>query len=170
MICTELSLLTVNIWQQALQTRNKFHFLEQGQALYTGKNVDTFHPIVYGEEIVADDSDEDSARYNTLLLLAYQNPNYSEKSQILIARTFNRGCASGSLNATLARGKVILCFESRSQRSNIIARRTVLDVKGVGLIFAQSPTKDVTLSLDIPCIQVDFAIGTYLLTYMESSR
>lgn len=113
-----------------------------GQALYTGKNVDTFHPIVYGEEIVADDSDEDSAR----------------------------GCASGSLNATLARGKVILCFESRSQRSNIIARRTVLDVKGVSLIFAQSPTKDVTLSLDIPCIQVDFAIGTYLLTYMESSR
>ncbi|KAG6779562.1 hypothetical protein POTOM_015954 [Populus tomentosa] len=113
-----------------------------GQALYTGKNGDTFHPIVYGEEIVADDSDEDSAR----------------------------SCDSGSLNATLARGKVILCFESRSQRSNTIARRTVLDVKGVGLIFAQSPTKDVTLSLDIPCIQVDFAIGTYLLTYMESSR
>ncbi|KAG6777895.1 hypothetical protein POTOM_017736 [Populus tomentosa] len=169
-IVIALSLLTVNTWQQALQTRNKFYFLKQGQALYTGKNGDTFHPIVYGEEIVADDSDEDSARYNTLLLLAYQNPNYSEKIQILIARTFNRSCDSGSLNATLARGRVILCFESRSQRSNIIARRTVLDVKGVGLIFAQSPTKDVTLSLDIPCIQVDFAIGTYLLTYMESSR
>ncbi|KAJ6766012.1 PROPROTEIN CONVERTASE SUBTILISIN/KEXIN [Salix purpurea] len=114
----------------------------QGQALYTGKNVDTFHPIVYGEDIAAEDSDEDRAR----------------------------SCDSGSLNATSARGKVILCFGSRSQRSNIIARRTVLDVKGVGLIFAQFPTKDVTLSLDIPCIQVDFAIGTYLLTYMESSR
>ncbi|KAJ6707939.1 hypothetical protein OIU85_028234 [Salix viminalis] len=113
-----------------------------GQALYTGKSVDTFHPIVYGEDIAAEDSDEDRAR----------------------------SCDSGSLNATSARGKVILCFGSRSQRSNIIARRTVLDVKGVGLIFAQFPTKDVTLSLDIPCIQVDFAIGTYLLTYMESSR
>uniref|UniRef100_A0A6N2MUX1 Subtilisin-like protease fibronectin type-III domain-containing protein n=1 Tax=Salix viminalis TaxID=40686 RepID=A0A6N2MUX1_SALVM len=112
-----------------------------GQALYTGKSVDTFHPIVYGEDIAAEDSDEDRAR----------------------------SCDSGSLNATSARGKVILCFGSRSQRSNIIARRTVLDVKGVGLIFAQFPTKDVTLSLDIPCIQVDFAIGTYLLTYMESS-
>ncbi|KAJ6739144.1 hypothetical protein OIU74_003995 [Salix koriyanagi] len=113
-----------------------------GQALYTGKNVDTFHPIVYGEDIAAEGSDEDRAR----------------------------SCDSGSLNATSARGKVILCFGSRSQRSNIIARRTVLDVKGVGLVFAQFPTKDVTLSLDIPCIQVDFAIGTYLLTYMESSR
>ncbi|KAJ6385976.1 hypothetical protein OIU77_029023 [Salix suchowensis] len=113
-----------------------------GQALFTGKNADTFHPIVYGEDIVADNSYEDSAR----------------------------SCDSGSLNATLARGKVILCFESRSQRSNIVARRTVLDVKGVGLIFAQFPTKDVTLSLDIPSIQVDLAIGTYLLTYMEASR
>ncbi|KAJ6671438.1 hypothetical protein OIU85_015205 [Salix viminalis] len=113
-----------------------------GQALFTGKNADTFHPIVYGEHIVADNSYEDSAR----------------------------SCDSGSLNATLARGKVILCFESRSQRSNIVARRTVLDVKGVGLIFAQFPTKDVTLSLDIPSIQVDLAIGTYLLTYMEASR
>ncbi|KAG5239028.1 subtilisin protease [Salix suchowensis] len=113
-----------------------------GQALFTGKNADTFHPIVYGEDIVADNSYEDSAR----------------------------SCDSGSLNATLARGKVILCFESRSQRSNIVARRTVLDVKGVGLIFAQFPTKDVTLSLDIPSIQVDLAIGTYLLTYIEASR
>ena len=52
-----------------------FYFLKQGQALYTGKNVDTFHPIVYGEDIAADNSDEDRARYFTLLLLAYQNPN-----------------------------------------------------------------------------------------------
>ena len=102
--------------------------------------------------------------------MAYQKPKYAEKWKLLIGFTFNRSCDSGSLNATLARGKVILCFESRSQRSNIVARRTVLNVKGVGLIFAQFPTKDVALSLDIPCIQVDFAIGTYLLTYMESTR
>ncbi|CAK7329616.1 unnamed protein product [Dovyalis caffra] len=129
-----------------------------GQALYAGKNSHTFHPIVYGENIAADNSYEDSA-----------SPKYAEKRQLLIGCTRNRSCDSGSLNATLARGKVILCFESRSQRSNIIARRTVLDVKGVGLIFAQFPTKDVSLSLDIPSIQVDFAIGTYLLTYMEAS-
>ncbi|KAJ6716843.1 PROPROTEIN CONVERTASE SUBTILISIN/KEXIN [Salix koriyanagi] len=71
-----------------------------GQALFTGKNADTFHPIVYGEDIVADNSYEDSAR----------------------------SCDSGSLNATLARGKTF------------------------------------------PSIQVDLAIGTYLLTYMEASR
>ncbi|KAH8498211.1 hypothetical protein H0E87_017224 [Populus deltoides] len=81
-----------------------------GQALFTGKNVDTFHPIVYGEYSVADNSYEGSAR----------------------------SCDSGSLNATLARGKF--------------------------------PAKGVTLSLDIPSIQVDFAIETYPLTYMEASR
>ncbi|KAJ6692769.1 hypothetical protein OIU79_014496 [Salix purpurea] len=112
-----------------LQFNNVAAEIKLGQALFTGKNADTFHPIVYGEDIVADNSYEDSAR----------------------------SCDSGSLNATLARGKVILCFESRSQRSNVVARRTVLDVKGVGLIFAQFPTKDVTLSLDIPSIQPDIA-------------
>ncbi len=84
--------------------------------------------------------------------------------------TFNRSCDSGTLNATLARGKVVLCFQSRSQRSAIIASSTVLDVQGAGIIFAQFPTKDVTISWDIPCVQVDFAIGTSLLTYMEMTR
>ncbi|KAJ8763391.1 hypothetical protein K2173_002274 [Erythroxylum novogranatense] len=112
-----------------------------GQGLYTGKNVYTFHPIVYGEDIVASGEDEEKAR----------------------------SCDSGTLNATLARGKVILCFQSRSQRSSMIARQTVLDVQGIGVIFAQFPTKDVSVSLDIPCVQVDFVIGTSLLTYMAGS-
>ncbi|KAJ9132803.1 hypothetical protein P3X46_033636 [Hevea brasiliensis] len=113
-----------------------------GQALYTGNNLDEFHPLVNGEDIAASDADADSAR----------------------------SCEPGTLNATLARGKVIVCFQSWSQRSGTTARRTVLDVQGVGLIFAQFPDKDVILSLDIPSVQVDFAIATYLLAYMEASR
>lgn len=84
--------------------------------------------------------------------------------------TFNRSCDSGTLNATLARGKVVLCFQSRSQRSAAVAANTVLDVQGAGVIVAQFPTKDVTLTWDIPCVQVDFAIGTSLLTYMDMAR
>lgn len=112
-----------------------------GQASYTGKDVNKFYPIVNGEDIAAVDADEDSAR----------------------------SCDYGSLNATLARGKVVLCFQSQPQRSAAYAARAVLDIEGVGVIFAQFPTKDVTLFLGIPCVQVDFIIGTYLLTYMEST-
>ncbi|KAK2978280.1 hypothetical protein RJ640_017131 [Escallonia rubra] len=113
-----------------------------GQALYTGKDVNNFYPIVYGEDIVATDADEDNAR----------------------------SCDEGSLNATLARGKVVLCFQSRSLRSVASAARNVQNVEGVGLIFAQFPTKDVPLSMGIPCVQVDFTMGTYLLTYIGTAR
>ncbi|XP_030522893.1 subtilisin-like protease SBT3.9 isoform X1 [Rhodamnia argentea] len=113
-----------------------------GQAFYTSGLRDRFYPIVYGEDIASTISDEDSAR----------------------------SCDDGSLNATLARGKVVLCFQSRSQRSATVAISTVTAVEGIGLIFAQFPSKDVTVSSRIPCVQVDFTIGTSLLTYMEATR
>ncbi|KAK2665430.1 hypothetical protein Ddye_004004 [Dipteronia dyeriana] len=114
-----------------------------GQAFYTGKgNLNKFHPFVYGEDIAAFNAKEDSAG----------------------------SCDSGSLNATLARGKVVICFQSRSQRSATIAANTVLKVHGAGLVFAQFPTKDVQFSFDIPIVQVDFTIGTSILTYMELNR
>ncbi|BBH09328.1 Subtilase family protein, partial [Prunus dulcis] len=70
-----------------------------------------------------------------------------------------------------AGGKMILCFQSRTQRLAITAIRTVMKVKGAGLIFAQFPSKDVSLSSgSLPCVQVDFAIGTYLLTYIGATR
>lgn len=83
---------------------------------------------------------------------------------------FDRSCDSGTLNETLARGKVVLCFQSRSQRLAIVAARTVLSVKGVGVIFAESPSKDVSSSWNLPYVQVDFTIGTTILTYMATTR
>lgn len=71
---------------------------------------------------------------------------------------------------TLVRGKVVICFQSQYQRSAATAARTVLDTGGAGLIFAKFPTKDVHFSFVIPCVQVDFAIGTSILTYMEANR
>ncbi|VVA33197.1 PREDICTED: subtilisin [Prunus dulcis] len=114
-----------------------------GQALYTGMDTNKFYPLVYGGDIASIDADEDSAG----------------------------NCDSGTLNETLASGKMILCFQSRTQRLAITAIRTVMKVKGAGLIFAQFPSKDVSLSSgSLPCVQVDFAIGTYLLTYIGATR
>ncbi|XP_015892327.1 subtilisin-like protease SBT3.9 isoform X1 [Ziziphus jujuba] len=113
-----------------------------GHAVYTGMDVNKYFPLVYGEDIASINADEDTAR----------------------------SCDSGSLNETLARGKVVLCFQSRSQRSATVAASTVLSVNGTGLIFAKVPTKDVSLSWSLPCVQIDFTIGTYLLTYMEATR
>lgn len=113
-----------------------------GQALYMGKHVDKFYPIVFGEDIASSDADEDSAG----------------------------SCDVGSLNATLARGKVVLCFQSRMQRFIAVALREVMEAEAVGLIFAQYPTNDVSSSLDFPCIQVDFEIGTTVMMYIGSTR
>ncbi|XP_052482733.1 subtilisin-like protease SBT3.9 isoform X3 [Gossypium raimondii] len=113
-----------------------------GQSFYTGRGLNKFHPIVYGADIAATNIDGTSAG----------------------------SCDLETLNATLARGKVILCFQSRWQRSAAIASKSVLELKGAGVIFAQFPTKDVSCPWSFPCVQVDFEAGTSLLTYMAASR
>ncbi|XP_077246194.1 subtilisin-like protease SBT3.9 [Tasmannia lanceolata] len=113
-----------------------------GQALYTGKHVGKFYRIVYGEDVASSNIDDDRAG----------------------------SCDSRSLNATLVRGKVVLCFQSRLQRSVMVAMKTVMKARGVGLIFAQFVTKDVTPSSRIPIVQVDFEVGTCVMTYMEKTR
>ncbi|KAM5548649.1 subtilisin-like protease SBT3.9 [Rosa sericea] len=114
-----------------------------GQGLYTGMDVNKFYPLVYGQDIASVDADEDSAG----------------------------SCESGTLNGTLANGKFVLCFQSRSQRSSTAAQSTVMSAGGAGLIFAQFPSKDVSLSSgSLPCVQIDFAIGTYILTYIGATR
>ncbi|KAL5563111.1 hypothetical protein UlMin_032858 [Ulmus minor] len=113
-----------------------------GQAINTRLDLNKFYPFVYGEDIALIDADETSAG----------------------------SCDSGTLNETQARGKVVLCFQSRSQRSAIVATSTVLSIGGVGVIFAQSPSKDVSLSWNLPYIRVDYTTGTSILTYMEKSR
>lgn len=112
-----------------------------GQSLYTGNDINQFYPIVNGEDIASANANEDDAR----------------------------GCDSKSLNKTLVRGKVVLCFETQTQRSVSFAAMNVQEAQGIGVIFAQFPSKDVSLSSGIQCVQVDFIIGTYVLTYIETS-
>jgi hypothetical protein len=81
-----------------------------------------------------------------------------------------RSCTAGSLNSTVAKGKVVLCFQTRAQRSASVAVETVRKARGVGVIFAQFLTKDIASSFDVPCVQVDYQVGTAILAYTTSMR
>lgn len=81
-----------------------------------------------------------------------------------------RACDEGSLNSTLAKGKFVLCFQVRGQRQSSEAALTVYNAGGIGVIYAQIPTKTIVCSSLIPCVQVDFEAGTKILSYLQSSR
>ncbi|KAF4383425.1 hypothetical protein G4B88_023999, partial [Cannabis sativa] len=103
------------------------------------KDLGKFYPIVYGEDIAS----------------------------IGVAENSAGSCDFGTLNGTLARGKVVLCFQSRSQRSDFVAARTVLSVKGVGAIFAESSAR-LFLHLGIYPFRVDHNRDKTILTYTET--
>ncbi|KAJ4777035.1 Subtilisin-like protease SBT3.6 [Rhynchospora pubera] len=113
-----------------------------GESLFTGKYQDKLFKIVSAEDIAASDASEDDAR----------------------------SCNKGSLNTSLARGNVVLCFQTRTQRMASVATDTVKSSQGVGVIFAQSLTKDTAFSFDIPCVQVDFEAGTSILSYIGTTK
>ncbi|KAG2644781.1 hypothetical protein PVAP13_2KG377100 [Panicum virgatum] len=113
-----------------------------GQTLYSGKHPAKSIRVVYAEDIASNNADDTDAR----------------------------SCTAGSLNSTLVKGNVVLCFQTRAQRSASVAVETVKKARGVGVIFAQFLTKDITSSFDIPCVQVDYQIGITILAYTTSMR
>ncbi|KAJ3692755.1 hypothetical protein LUZ60_011850 [Juncus effusus] len=113
-----------------------------GETLYPGKNRDKLYKIVYAENVAASDASDSNAR----------------------------SCNIGSLNATLVKGNVVLCFQTRAQRMASVAAETVRNSNGVGVIFAQFLTRDTTSSFDIPCLQIDFESGTSVLSYITTTR
>ncbi|XP_057972827.1 subtilisin-like protease SBT3.9 [Malania oleifera] len=113
-----------------------------GQALNTRENVTNLYPFWYGANLASIGASYDAAK----------------------------SCQIGSLNATRTRGKVVLCFQTQSQSSVDIAELAVFRAGGVGLIFAQAPTKDIVPSYWFPVVQVDNTIGTSLWLYFSASR
>ncbi|XP_057952932.1 subtilisin-like protease SBT3.9, partial [Malania oleifera] len=121
-----------------------FQFIPQlviGQALNTRENVTNLYPFWYGANLASIGASYDDAK----------------------------SCQIGSLNATRTRGKVVLCFQTQSQSSVDIAEFTVFKAGGVGLIFAQAPTKEIVPSYWFPTVQVDNTIGTSLWLYWAAS-
>ncbi|KAL6280741.1 hypothetical protein ACE6H2_017622 [Prunus campanulata] len=111
-----------------------------GQSIDIGKHKHGFVGIIYSERIALDRTN-DSAK----------------------------DCQPGSLNATLASGKIVLCFSKSDQQDIESASNTVQEAGGVGLIFAQFPN-DGLASCDIPCIRVGYEVGTQILSYIRKAR
>ena len=52
----------------------------------------------------------------------------------------------------------------------IFAAREVAEAGGVGLIYAQFPTSQLDSCDSIPCIKVNYEVGTQILTYIRKAR
>lgn len=65
---------------------------------------------------------------------------------------------------------MIVCFQTRGQKSPVVAAKSVSSAHGAGLIFAQFLTKDIAPVFELPCVQVDFETGSSILTYVESAK
>uniref|UniRef100_A0A2N9ICN0 Inhibitor I9 domain-containing protein n=1 Tax=Fagus sylvatica TaxID=28930 RepID=A0A2N9ICN0_FAGSY len=112
-----------------------------GQSIYTGKHNHGFTGLTYSERIAVDPND-DSAK----------------------------DCQPGSLNATMAAGKIVLCFSKSPQPGIALASDSVMDVGGVGIIFAQIHDDGLQSCDIIPCIKVDYEVGTQILSYIRKAR
>lgn len=85
-------------------------------------------------------------------------------------RKLSKDCQLGSLNATLAAGKIIMCLSKSDTQDIISASESVFEAGGVGLIFAQFH-KDGLSSCDlIPCVRVDYESAMLILTYIRKAK
>ncbi|XP_077248388.1 subtilisin-like protease SBT3.9 [Tasmannia lanceolata] len=99
---------------------------------------------------------------------------YSEQIAAEIEETFaddgSKGCKLGSLNATSAEGKVVLCFSVADNQDLTTAAASVFAAGGIGLIYAQ-PTNNLLTSCEIiPCIMVNYEVGTEIVSYIRRTR
>ncbi|KAF5178745.1 Subtilisin-like protease [Thalictrum thalictroides] len=112
-----------------------------GQSMYFRWREGGLTGLVYSERIAKDNLDDES-----------------------------KGCQRGSLNATLAAGKVVLCFSVADEPDIGGASIAVSEAGGVGLIYAQFRDNLLSSCKLIPCIQVDYEIGTEILSYIRRAR
>ncbi|XP_057972829.1 subtilisin-like protease SBT3.9 [Malania oleifera] len=113
-----------------------------GQALNTWEDAQDFYPLVYANSIASIHADGEDAK----------------------------NCKIDTLNATLARGKVVLCFQTETQSSLDQAYLAIVFSDAVGVIFAIAPSKEIIPSYIFPAVQVDYIVGTSLLKYVKSKR
>ncbi|PSS04256.1 Subtilisin-like protease [Actinidia chinensis var. chinensis] len=112
-----------------------------GQSLDTGKQKHGFTGLVYSERIALDPIDNS-----------------------------DKACHIGSLNATLAAGKVVLCFLNSDDQNMIYAAVAVHKAGGIGLIYAHYDD-NLLESCDVfPCVRVDYEAGTQILSYIRKAR
>ncbi|PON37757.1 Subtilase [Parasponia andersonii] len=95
---------------------------------------------------------------------------YSERIAVDSTDASSKDCEFGSLNATLAAGKIVVCFSNLNDQQDIASASTaVKEAGGVGVILAQFHS-DGLQSCDIPCVKVDYEVGTQILSYIRRAR
>ncbi|ESW03415.1 hypothetical protein PHAVU_011G012100 [Phaseolus vulgaris] len=95
---------------------------------------------------------------------------YSERIALDSSENLAKACQSGSLNATMAAGKIVLCFSVSDQQDIVSASLAVKEAGGVGLVYAQYHEDGLNQCGLFPCIKVDYETGTQILTYIRRSR
>ncbi|XP_019464295.1 PREDICTED: subtilisin-like protease SBT3.9 isoform X1 [Lupinus angustifolius] len=108
----------------------------------------------------------DTGKHN----LGFVGLTYSERIALDPANDLAKDCQYGSLNATMAAGKIVLCFSVSDQQDIISASRTVMEAGGVGLIYAQFHEDGLYHCGVFPCIKVDYEVGTQILSYIRRTR
>ncbi|XP_054805306.1 subtilisin-like protease SBT3.9 [Prosopis cineraria] len=95
---------------------------------------------------------------------------YSERIALDPKDDLAKDCQPGSLNATVAAGKIVLCLSESDQQNILSASITVQKAGGVGLIYAQFHEDGLSKCGLIPCIKVDYEVGTQIISYIRRAR
>ncbi|KAK7247045.1 hypothetical protein RIF29_41921 [Crotalaria pallida] len=102
--------------------------------------------------------------------LGFVGLTYSERVALDPTDDFAKDCQYGSLNATMAAGKIVLCFSLSDQQDIVSASLAVKKAGGVGLIYAQFHEDGLNQCGVFPCIKVDYEVGTQILSYIRRAR
>lgn len=74
-------------------------------------------------------------------------------------------------NASLVAGKIVLVFPSVYTRINADAFEAAKSSGAVGIIYSTDTPKDFQPCRDdLPCIRVDYTVGTQILLYIRSTK
>ncbi|CAN6466236.1 unnamed protein product [Victoria cruziana] len=115
-----------------------------GQSMYFGKGVGGYKSLVFSADIASNNTDPISST----------------------------SCDAGSLNSTLAKGKIVLCFSGANDPNAQyqVAASTVSQAGGAGLIFSMHTINILDPFPPMPVVQVDYEIGTKILAYIKATR
>ncbi|CAL5214071.1 unnamed protein product [Lathyrus oleraceus] len=122
--------------------------------------------ITLGNNLTLWGESVDNGKHN----LGFVGLTYSERIARDQSDDLAKDCQSGSLNKTKAAGKIVLCFSISDQQDIVSAALTVKKAGGIGLIYAQRHEDGLRECSILPCIKVDYEVGTQLLTYIRRAR
>ncbi|OMO79917.1 hypothetical protein CCACVL1_13316 [Corchorus capsularis] len=152
-----------------LHTTRSWEFM--GLNYHSSKNLLTESNMGEGTIIGVIDSGNKGQSIDTRLHShGFTGITYSDRIAANSSDNSAEACLPGSLNATLAAGKIILCFGQSETQDIFSAAISVVEAGGIGVIFAQRNSDGLDYCHFIPCIKVDYEVGTQILSYIRRAR